>query len=118
MISAINAYNRSATPKVITYSVEYNLRTSLDVLGTSYRSLKIEAEPFRNTAKQNLLIDFPQNETANSYLLYNSLNGYDNEIFETDESLGTTAIETQLVSISPELEKRWKVPSTHCIQAI
>lgn len=109
LANAIAAYNRNAGQKtILTYSVSYDLRTSLDVLNQSYRSLEADVQSHPNSFQRKLLVDYPEQETTNSFLLYNSLQGADEEDFGEEETLQRTLIEQQLSSISPELERRWR----------
>lgn len=108
LINAINAYNQSAASRlIITYSVSYKLRTSLDVLNSSYQSLLMDTRIDKKTVSNKLLVDYPEQETMNGFLLYNSLQGNDDEEFDRND-LQRTAIENQLNAILPELEKRWR----------
>jgi hypothetical protein len=109
LASAISAYNRGAGQKtILTYSMSYELRTSLEALNRSYHSLDADVQNRPNSFQRRLLVDYPEQETANSFLLYNSLQGIDAEDIGQDEALQRTVIERHLSSISPELERRWR----------
>lgn len=109
LASAINAYNRTANQRtVLTTSVSYELRTSLDLLSRSYNSLESEVHNQPFNSRRQLLVDYPEQETANSFLLYNSLQGNDEESFGEEETLQQTIIERQLHAVSPDLERRWR----------
>jgi len=109
--NAINTYNQNSK---ITYTISYHyqLKHSLEVLNSSYNSLESDINLNPKLQNSNLINDYPQQETTNSFLLFNAFTGNqssDSDI-ESDESeinLQKTVIENQLSDVSPDLEKRW-----------
>src|SRR5690606_24002034 len=83
LIRALNAFKR-ITSASVDYTVSYRLRPSVERLNQSFQALETEARHYDGA--KDLVITYPEQETANSVLLYNSLNGTDLEGFHAEES--------------------------------
>jgi hypothetical protein len=104
--SAISRFNQSKL--TVSYSSTLVLRQSTEILSQRYRSLESYTNANDSDFNSDILVDFPEQETNNSIVLYNSLSGIQDSEYLPQETLQRTVIEDALYQISAELGKRWE----------
>lgn len=100
--SAIAALQRA--PVVRTYAI---VRTSSLSLSEAYFSLESQVEFDETDPRHRLMLDLPEQETANSLAVTGALLGEVSGAAADFEHLQETAITDELANISPDLHKRW-----------
>jgi len=104
--NAVRKFSSTPRSTIIEYSTVEISQSSLD-LSNSYTALLNDSLVNPNQANNELIVDWPERETANSLDLTNALNGHyiDNASLDF---LGKSEIERSLDSLSEELGNRWK----------
>ena len=103
---AIQKFNQ--TKSSVSYSVQYSIQSSSEVLENRYKILDQYAQSNLLDNNSPLLNDYPTQETSNSIQLYNSFAGIDNGDYLEPSTLQRTVVENQLYNVSDELGKRWE----------
>lgn len=103
--SAINQLNRASSTS---YSNTVTIKQSTQKLYQKNEVLESYVNNYSSDLYNDLLIDFPDQETSNSVMLYNSLAGVDDGQVLPPQLLQRTVIENALYEISNEIGKRWE----------
>jgi hypothetical protein len=102
----INELNRLKSRTTVRYQV---LHTSTLTLNTAYQTLERHECEFENLPFGNQFLDLSERENANSLAVSNVLESEDQRGTTGDEEeLASTAITNELLSISPDLDSRWR----------
>lgn len=102
----INELNRLQSRTTFRYQV---LHTSTLTLNTAYQTLERHEREFENIPFGNQFLDLSERENANSLAVSNVLESEDQQGTTGDEGeLVGTAITNELLSISPDLDSRWR----------
>lgn len=96
--------NLQRAPVVQSYTV---IRTSTLRLNDAYTSLERQVAFDETDPRHRLMLELPQQETANSLAVTGALFGEAPGELEPSESLQETIITDELAEISPDLHKRW-----------
>lgn len=104
--AAINRLNN--TSHTSSYTTTYVLKRSSLILSRSYTALESYTNSRDFEDNTDILIDYPEQETNNSIVLYNALSGIQDGENLPVETLQRTVIEDALYGISEELGKRWQ----------
>lgn len=102
----INELNRLQSRTTVRYQV---LHTSTLTLNTAYQTLERHEREFENLPFGNQFLDLSERENANSLAVSNILESENQQGTTGDEEdLASTAITNELLSISPDLDSRWR----------
>ncbi len=103
--SAINQLNRTSSTS---YSNTMTIKQSTQILYQKNEALESYVDAYSSDTYNDLLIDFPDQETTNSIMLYNSLAGVDDGQVLPPQLLQRTIVENALYEVSNEIGKRWE----------
>lgn len=102
----INELNRLKSRTTVRYQV---LHTSTLTLNTAYQTLERHECEFENRPFGNQFLDLSERENANSLAVSNILESEDQQgTTDDEEELASTVITNELISISPDLDSRWR----------